>query len=433
MLDINFIREHPEIVKKNLEKRKDPEKIAWLQDLIEKDKIWRDLKQEIDHLRHQRNTLTQAITIKKKAQQDATQEIRQAQELPKKIQKKEQEVQVLQEKIEFYMQRLPNLTHESVPYGKDESENVEIKKWGKIKKQKFELKSHSEIAERLQGANFEKSAKIAGNGFYFLTGDLALLNQALIRFAIDHLVKKGYLYTEPPLMMRKECYAGVTDLGAFNDVLYKIEGEDLYLIATSEHPLVAQFANEILEEEQLPIKLVGYSMCFRKEVGSTGVDTKGLFRTHQFNKVEQVIICDPKESWKLHEELLKNTKELFKALEVPYRVVNICTGDLGIVAAKKYDIEVWMPRQEKYKEVASCSNCTEYQARRLNMKVGKRGGEKHFVHTPNNTAIATSRALVAILENHQQKDGSIKIPKALQKYMNKKKVIQPWTKKKNKK
>ncbi len=423
MLDIHLLRENPKILLKDLKKRKDTEKIGWVKDLLEKDEAWRKATQQVEKLRAKRNQLTVTIVKKKKAKEDTKKEIKQAQALPKKIKALEEKQEKLKKQIDTYLYKLPNIMHKSVPYGKDDQDNVQLHTWGKTTKKKFPLKSHQEIGEKLNVLDFESSAKIAGNGFYFLKGDLALLNQAIIHFAIGHLTKKGYSYIEPPLIMNTKTYKGVTDLEAFNDVLYKIEGQDLHLIATSEHPLVAQFANQTIQQSCLPIKLVGYSMCFRKEVGSTGVDTKGLFRTHQFNKVEQVIVCEPKDSWKLHEELLKNAESMLKKLKLPYRVVNICTGDLGIVAAKKYDIEVWMPRQKKYREAMSCSNCTDYQARRLNIKYTD-NKTRALTHTLNSTAIATSRILVAILENNQQKDGSVKIPLVLQPYMNGRKKIQ---------
>ena len=301
---------------------------------------------------------------------------------------------------------------------KAKRENVEVKKIGKPKKFDFKLISHGELAEKLGIADFKKATQVSGAGFYYLFGELALLNQALSQYAIDFMIKKGYKFVIPPLMLNKKAYEGVTDLADFQNVMYKIEDDDMYMIATAEHPIAALYMNEVIPEEDLPLKLVGFSPCFRKEIGSHGVDTKGLFRVHQFWKVEQFIFCKPEDSWKYHEELIKNSEELFKSLELPYRIVNICTGDLGIIAAKKYDLELWMPRQEAYKEACSCSNCTDYQARRLNIKLGKRGSSNlQLVHTLNNTAIATSRAMVAILENFQNKDGSIDIPKPLHKYM----------------
>jgi seryl-tRNA synthetase len=418
MISLQLIRDNPDLVKKNLEKRKDEEKLRWVDKVLELDAQWKKLKKEVDDLRHERNELSREIGKLKKAGKDTNQVMQRASVIPEEMGSKEEEKEKLENEIHSYLMKIPNILHESVPFGESDEDNQEIRKWGEPRKFDFELKSHVEIVENLNVADFERSAKLSGHGFYFMKGNLALLNRALLQFAIDFMVKKGYTYTEPPLMMRKKPYSGVVDLSDFEDVMYKIEGEDLYLIATSEHPLTAQFMDEVFEKDQLPIKLTGYSMCFRKEVGSSGIDTKGFFRTHQFNKVEQIIICNPDESWELHEELQKNTEEMLQLLELPYRVVNVCTGDLGNLAAKKYDTEVWMPRQKKYREVGSNSNCTDYQARRLNIKIGKLGsGNFVFAHTLNNTAIATSRVPVAILENYQQKDGSVKVPKVLQKYM----------------
>lgn len=418
MLDIKLIRENPELVKKDLKKRKDNEKLKWVDDLIKKDKEYRNLLQKSQNLRHKRNELTLEINNLKKQNKDISKLIKKAKSIPDEIKSSEEALAKTKEKIDFYLMRLPNILHSSVPYGKDDSENAEIKKWGKITKAKFELKSHGQLAEQLNIANFKKATEVSGAGFYYMTNELAQLNLALMQFAIDFLVKKGYNLFIPPLMLRRKPYEGVTDLADFENVMYKIENEDLYLIATSEHPIAAFFMNDVLKEEDLPIKIIGMSPCFRKEIGSHGVDTRGLFRVHQFWKVEQFIFCKPEDSWKFHEELQQNSEKLYQKLNIPYRVVNICTGDIGIVAAKKFDIEAWFPRQNKYGEVGSNSNCTDYQARRLNIRYTDKNGERKFIHTLNNTAIATSRTLVAILENFQNKDGSISIPTALQKYMN---------------
>jgi seryl-tRNA synthetase len=423
MQDIKLIRENPDSLKKDLERRKDEEKIKWVDLVLEKDELWKSLHQEIDKLRHERNVVSKDIAKAKKEGKDTTELMKKASQIPKKLEEIESKKVQLKEEIDSYLMKLPNLLHESVPFGESDEDNVEVRKWGDTLELK-ELKSHVEAGEKLGVLDFERSSKISGHGFYFLKGGLALLNRALCQFAIDFMVSKGYEYTEPPLMMRKEAYQGVVDMSDFENVMYKIEGEDLYMIATAEHPLTAQYKDEILENEELPKKLVGYSMCFRKEVGSSGIDTKGLFRTHQFNKVEQIVICNPEDSWKFHEELLDNSEGMLQELELPYRIVNVCTGDLGNLASKKYDLEVWLPRQQKYREVCSNSNCTDYQARRLNIKFGKKGsGEYKLVHTLNNTALATSRMMVAILENYQQPDGSIKIPEVLQKYMHGMKVI----------
>jgi len=424
MLDIKFIRENADIVKKDLEKRQEDEMIGWVDDLLAKDEEYRKLLGEVEELRHKRNQLTADINKAKKEGKDFKSLVSEAKKLPDKIKKLESSVDSLKESVHNYLMRIPNIMHDSVPVGKDDTENVEIKTWGNPVEPDFELKSHGEIAEQLDIVDFKRAAKIAGAGFYYLKGNLAMLDFALQKFALDFLTKKGWIIIYPPVMMNRKTYEGVTSLDDFEDVMYKIEDEDLYLIATSEHPMGGMFMDEVLQEEELPIKFAGVSPCFRREIGSRGVDTKGIFRVHQFNKIEQFVFCTPEQSWKIHEELLANAEELFQALELPYRVVNICTGDLGIIAAKKYDIEVWSPRQKKYTEVVSCSNCTAYQAVRLNVRYQKKGSdEREWTHTLNSTAIATSRALVAILENNQNADGTVTVPKALVPYMNGVKVI----------
>ncbi len=425
MIDPKLLREETERVKENYARR-GPDAVALVDEFLTVDTEWRALRGQEDALRAKRNKVSLAVSDAKKAGKDASELLAEAKAIPAELATLEAERKALEEKQKLMLLRMPNLLDDAVPEGKDDSENQPIKFWGKDIKDhlgRFERKPHGEIAEML-GSDFTRSAKISGAGFYFLRGDLALLNRALIEFAIQHLAAKGYTYTEPPLMMRTEAYAGVTSLGDFEDVQYAIEGEDLKMIATAEHPLVAQFMEEEVALKVLPIKLVGYSMCFRKEIGSKGVDTKGLFRTHQFNKVEQVIICAPEDSEKLHQELLQNTEEIFQALELPYRVVDVCTGDMGIVASRKYDIEGWMARQGEYKELASCSNCTEWQSRRLNIRYQDKGALR-YVHTLNNTAIATSRALVAILENYQQLDGSVRVPKVLVPLMGGKTTLTP--------
>jgi seryl-tRNA synthetase len=315
--------------------------------------------------------------------------------------------------------RLPNLLHETVPVGKDENDNVQVRKWGTVPKFDFPVKNHIDLSLNLDIIDIERAGKVAGSRFFYLKKEGVFLDMALMSFALEEIVKKGYLPVEPPYLMRRDAYEGVTALSDFEDVLYKIENEDLYLIATSEHPMAAMFKDEVLMEEDLPLKLAGVSACFRKEAGAHGKDTRGIFRTHQFNKIEQFVFCTPEESWKLHEELIHNAEELIQKLGLPYRVVNVCTGDIGTVAAKKYDVEAWMPAQNAYREIISCSNCTDYQARRLNMRFREKEGAptKGFVHTLNSTAIATGRTIVAILENYQQQDGSITIPNVLRKYM----------------
>lgn len=419
MIDINLIRNSPGLVKDNLRRRKDEEKILWVDELIALDKEQRSLQYEIEDLRRKRNLITEEIRELKNAKKDFSGKVNEAKALPDKIKVLESRHEDAKNRITAIMMQLPNMMHESVPYGKDDSENLEIRRVGEPKKFDFEIMNHGELIEKLDIGDFERAAKIAGRGFYYLKGDLALLNRALVNFAIDSLTKKGYRYIDPPFMINRKVIDSVTDYSFFKDMVYKIENEDLHMIGTSEHPIMGMYMYETLPKEKLPFKFVGYSYCFRKEIGSHGIDERGLFRVHQFHKVEQVIICKPEESWNLFEELINNSEELFKALELPYRVVNICTGDLGIVASKKYDLEVWMPRQGKYREACSCSNCTDYQTRRLNIRYGTPGAQGNILaHSLNNTAIATSRVLIAILENYQNKDGTIDVPKVLQPYMN---------------
>ncbi|OPX63042.1 MULTISPECIES: serine--tRNA ligase [unclassified Methanoregula] len=420
MLDIRFVRAHPEIVKADLQKRNDREKIGWVDDLLVKDARSRQIKVETDALRQRRNTIARDINAAKKAGKDAKDLMAEAADLPRKIRECDAEQEEIQKTIHTYLMRLPNILHESVPQGKDDSENVEVKRVGTPRTLDFEVKNHGQLAADNNWADFERAAKIAGAGFYFLKGSLVLLDFALQRYALDLLEKKGFTPVIPPYMINRSSYEGVTDLADFEKVMYKIDGDDAYLIATSEHPIGAMYRDEIFEEKDLPLRLAGISPCFRREIGAHGLDTRGLFRVHQFTKVEQFVFCKPEDSWPIHEELLANAEELFAGLGLPYHVVNICTGDIGTVAAKKYDIEVWMPRENAYKEVVSCSNCTSYQAVRLNIRVRDKSDfeSKQHIHTLNSTAVATSRVIRAILENYQQKDGKVEIPGALRPYMN---------------
>ncbi|MEM2121206.1 MAG: serine--tRNA ligase [Candidatus Woesearchaeota archaeon] len=418
MLDLKFILKNPDIVKRDLKKRGMNEKISWVDDIVSITEKQNLLKKRIDELRHERNKISEEINKLKKQGKDASELLKRASTIPEEIKKLEQEYNEKAEKINYYLMRIPNILDESVPIGKDETENVELYRVGNPKKFDFELKPHGQIAEELGIADFKRAAKVVGTGFVYIKKELALLDLAIQRFAIDFLIKKGFTLVEPPFILGRKAYEGVTSLDDFENVMYKIENENSYLIATAEHPLVSMYMDEVIDEEELPIKLVGFSPCFRKEIGSHGVDTRGFFRMHQFNKVEQVVFSKPEESWKLFDEILKNTEEMLQKLEIPYRVVSICTGDIGIVAAKKYDIEAWFPRENAYREVASCSNCTAYQAVRLNIKVKRKNGQKEYLHTLNNTGLATSRIMRAILENYQTKNSEIEIPKVLQPYMN---------------
>jgi len=427
MLDIKLIRENPELVRSNLMKRGDPENLRMLDELIDYDKKWRQFLTELNELRHERRLITIEIAMLKKKGKDASKEVSKAKTVDTEITSLEKGVNQTEEKVREYLMRLPNLLHESVPTGKDENDNVPIRTWSETPKFSFPVKDHIELGSDLDIMDIERAGKTAGARFFYLKREGVLLDMALMSFALEEMVKKDYTPIEPPFLMRRKPYEGVIALSDFEKDLYKIENEDLYMIATSEHPMAAMFMDEVLKAEDLPLKLVGVSANFRKEAGAHGKDTRGIFRTHQFNKIEQFIFCKPENSWKMHEELIRNAEELVQKLCLPYRVVNCCTGDIGTVAAKKYDIEAWMPAQKAYREIISCSNCTDYQARRLNIKYREKEGEppKGFVHTLNSTAIATGRTIVAILENYQQEDGSVIIPKVLRKYMGDIEKIEP--------
>lgn len=423
MIDIKLIREHPQLVKDNIKKKFQDHKLKLVDEVKKKDESWRELKQQSDSLRAERNTVSQQVSEAKKAGKDTKKLLARAKKIPEQIAEVESKSAKLEEEIKSIMSQIPNILHSSVPTGKDSTQNVVREVIGKPKKLDFEVKNHAELAESLGLADFETAAALSGNGFYILRGDLALLNQALIQYAREFMVKRGYEYIEPPLMIHESVLKGVYSKADIEQMAYKIEGEDLYLIATSEHPVIGMFQNTTLTYKQLPIKLTAYSMCFRKEVGSHGIDEKGLYRTHQFNKQEMVIICKPEDSYKFYDELLALSKELFKTLGIPIRELESCSGDLSDLKAKGADLEAWSPRQEKYFEVTSVTNMEEAQARRLGIKFTDEKGIKRYAHTLNNTAIATSRALVAIVENFQQKDGTIKVPDVLVPYMYGKKVI----------
>lgn len=419
MLDIKLIRENPKIVEDNLKKRGNEEKLKLLKALIESDKKYRDELQELEKLKHDRNIVSDEIAKLKKEGKDVSQKIKEASELPEKIKKLEEDVLRQKEMIDFSIMRIPNLLHESVPIGQGEEGNVIIKTFGKPPKFNFQLKNHLEILKNLGLIDDERAEKVTGRGFFYLKGPLALLDRALQSYAIEFLIKKGYLFIYPPHMLRKAPYEGMVDLVDFENVMYKIENEDLYMIATAEHPVGAMFQDEVLNIKSLPMKIVGFSTNFRKEVGAHGKYTKGLFRMHQFNKVEQFIFCLPEDSWKYHEELQKNAEELYEKLGLHFRTVVLCSGETGVVSSKTYDIEMWMS-DGVYREVGSNSNCLDYQARRLNLKYKEKEGQapKGFVYTLNNTAIATSRTMVALIDQFQQKDGTVLIPKVLWPFMN---------------
>ena len=421
MLDIKVVRENPDVVRKDLEKRKDTEKLLWVDDLLGKDEQWRTLKGTTDELRAQRNKLSIQINDTKKSGGDIAPLLEEVKKIPQRIKEDEDRMLQLETQIKHILMRLPNIMHDSVPYGLDESGNTVVKTFGKKPVFDFEPKNHIDIIEQLNVVDLGRAAKISGSRFCFLKGDLARLEFALQLYAIEFMGTKGYTLVTPPHMMNRAAYEGVTDLGSFEDTLYKMAHEDLHLIATSEHPLTAMFKDEVIDEKSLPIKLVGISPCYRKETGSHGKEEKGIWRVHQFNKIEQIIICKPEESWSYHEELITNAIQFFESLGIHFHQINICTGDLGIVAAKKYDLEAWIPSVAAYKEIVSASNCTAYQAVRLNLKY-RENNENCWVHTLNATCVATTRALVAIIEQFQQSDGSILIPEPLQKFVGTNKI-----------
>ncbi len=419
MLDIKIIRENPQIVEENLKKRGDEEKLKLLKNLIINDKKYREDLQELEKLKHDRNVVSDEISKLKKEGKDASHRIKEVAEIPNKIRTLEEDVIKLKDDIDVSLMKMPNLLHESVPIAKGETGNVEVRKHGKPPKFNFEPKNHLDILKNLGLIDDERAEKVIGRGFFYLKGSLALLDRALQSYAIELLMKKGYLFIYPPHMLRREPYSGMVDLSDFESVMYKIENEDAYLVATAEHPIGAMLNDEVLNKKDLPLKIVGFSTNFRKEIGAHGKYTKGLFRMHQFNKVEQFIFCLPEDSWDYHEELQKNSEELYKNLGLHSRTIVLCSGETGVVSSKTYDVELWMS-DGVYREVGSNSNCIDYQARRLNLRYRDKEGQapKGFVHTLNNTAIATSRTMVALIEQCQQKDGTVLIPKALWPYMN---------------
>lgn len=422
MLDIRLFRENPDLIKENLKKKFQEEKIPKVDEVIKLDEEVRDLQKQTEELRARRNKLSQEINSLKKDGQDASSQIQEAKDLPKKIDDIESVMKEKKAAMRDIMMIIPNIIHESVPIGKDDKENVEVKRYGEPRKFEFDVKSHVDIVEALGVADFETSAETSGNGFYYLKGDLALLNMALVNYARDYMVKQGYQYVEPPLMIRKRVLEGVYSNEEIADMSYKIEDEDLYLIATSEHPLIGMFIEKTLKKSDLPVKITGFSACFRKEIGSHGIDEKGLYRTHQFNKQEMIVICEPEDSYKLYREMMDHSIAVFQGLGLPIRELECCSGDLADLKAKSADLEAWSPRKDGYFEITSCTNMEEAQARRLNIKIDD-GKQKYFAHTLNNTVIATSRAMVAILENFQNADGSVDIPEALWPYMGGKKQL----------
>lgn len=415
MIDIKLIRENPELVKDNIKKKFQNDKLSIVDEIFKLDKEWRKIKSEADQLRAGRNKISKQINEEKKAKKDASALMKKAKDSLVKLEKLEQDEKELGEKIRQKMYQIPNILHKSVPIGKDSSENVEVKKFGKPDVPDFPILHHAELAEKFNGADFDSAREISGNGFYFLRGKIAILHSAILAFARDYMIKQGFEYCIPPFMIRRKVVDGVMSFKEIEAMMYKIEGEDLFLIGTSEHSMIGRFMDKTLSKKDLPQTLTSYSPCFRKEVGSHGIEEKGFYRLHQFEKQEMIVICEPEESYKWYDKMLQYTIDVFKALDIPVRVLECCSGDLADLKAKSCDVEAWSPRQKRYFEVGSLTNMEEAQARRLNIKINGPQG-KYFAHTLNNTVIASPRALIALMENNQQKDGSIKIPKALWPY-----------------
>lgn len=416
MLDPRILKEKPELVREMLKKRNMTD--FPIDELIMLHRLRGELITKTQMLRRQKNLLSETIASKKKSKQDATFELGEMKQVSALLDQTESEATQIEVKFSQLMMTLPNLLHETVPIGKDEKDNVVVRQNGEIMRPSFNPKDHIDLATTLDLLDLNRAAKVSGARFYFLKNELVKMNQALINFALDFLLERNYTLIQPPYMIRKEPMVGSVILNDFEDVIYKIEDEDLYMIGTSEHAIAGMHMDEILEGIKLPIRYAGFSSCFRKEAGAHGRDMKGIFRVHQFEKVEQFIYCRPEESWREHERMLALSEEFFKQLGIPYRVVLLCSGDMGKISAKTYDIEAWMAGQNAYREIVSCSNCLDYQARRLGIRFrDKTNEETRLVHTLNSTLVATERTMVAILENFQTEKGSVEVPKVLQKYM----------------
>jgi len=421
MLDPKLIKEKPQIIRDML---KDRAVDFDLETLIESDQKRRELIIKTDELRKKKNQVGIEISQKKKAGENTTQILNEMLQVSDSLTKLESEQETVEKIYSKLALTIPNLVHESVPVGTDESANKETKKWGEIPNFDFKINDHIDISENLDLVDLERAAKVAGARFYYLKNDLVRLNQSLIHYGLDFLAKKEYSLIQPPYMINRESMEGAVIADDFEEVIYKIEDEDLYMIGTSEHAMAAMRAKEILEGKDLPLRYAGVSPCFRKEAGAHGRDQKGIFRVHQFDKIEQFVFSRPEDSWKEHENMLVVAEEFYQSLEIPYKVMLLSSGDMGKVSAKTYDIEAWMAGQNAYREVVSCSNCLEYQARRLKIRFrDKTNEDTQYVHTLNSTLIATTRVLVSIMENFQTKDGHIRIPSVLQRYMGNQKEI----------
>ena len=418
MLDIKFVRENPEVVKENIRKKFQDQKLPLVDEVIALDQENRNIKQEVEGLRANKNKISKQIGAlmaqgKKEEAEEVKKQIAASGARIEELSAREKEVE---EKIKKNMMTIPNIIDPSVPIGKDDSENVEVERFGEPVVPEFEIPYHAEIMEAFDGLDLDSARKVAGNGFYYLMGDIARIHSAVISYARDFMINKGFTYCVPPFMIRSDVVTGVMSFAEMDSMMYKIEGEDLYLIGTSEHSMIGKFIDTILPEETLPRTLTSYSPCFRKEKGAHGLEERGVYRIHQFEKQEMIVVCKPEESKMWFEKLWQNTVELFRSLDIPVRTLECCSGDLADLKVKSIDVEAWSPRQKKYFEVGSCSNLGDAQARRLKIRVNGEHG-KYFAHTLNNTVVAPPRMLIAFLENNLNADGSVNIPKALQPYM----------------
>ena len=419
MLDIKFVRENPEIVKQNIRNKFQDNKLELVDKVLELDKENREIKQEVEALRAEKNKASKEIGAMM-----AQKKIEEAEALKKKVAESNgrinelsEEEKEVEEKLKKNMMIIPNIIDPSVPIGKDDSENVEVERFGEPVVPDFEVPYHTDIMESFNGIDLDAARRVAGNGFYYLMGDIARLHSAVISYARDFMINRGFTYCVPPFMIRSNVVTGVMSFAEMDAMMYKIEGEDLYLIGTSEHSMIGKFIGQTLEKDQVPQTLTSYSPCFRKEKGAHGIEERGVYRIHQFEKQEMIVVCKPEESKIWYDKLWQNTVDLFRSLDIPVRTLECCSGDLADLKVKSCDVEAWSPRQKKYFEVGSCSNLGDAQARRLGIRVKGEDGTKYFAHTLNNTVVAPPRMLIAFLENNLQEDGSVKIPKALQPYM----------------
>ena len=426
MLDMKFVRENPDIVKENIKKKFQDYKLPLVNEVLMEDKELRQTQQHADDLRANRKKISKEIgKLMGQGKKEEAEEIKQQMaEIAHELTALEEKEIKLRESVTEKMMQIPNIIDDSVPIGKDDSENVELEKFGEPVVPDFEIPYHTEIMERLSGIDLDAARRVAGNGFYYLMGDIARLHSAILNYARDFMIdKKGFTYVIPPYMIRSSVVDGVMSFAEMEGMMYKIEGEDLYLIGTSEHSMIGKFKDTILEEKDLPYTYTSYSPCFRKEKGAHGIEERGVYRIHQFEKQEMIVVCKPEESMEWFKKLYMNTVEFFRTLDIPVRTLECCSGDLADLKCKSVDVEAWSPRQKKYFEVGSCSNLTDAQARRLKIRVKGANGEKYFAHTLNNTCVAPPRMLIAFLENNLQADGSILIPEVLQPYMGGKKKI----------